>query len=45
MAASQFVQPIVGVALAAVILSEPMTWPLAASAALILAGVAIIQRR
>ena len=45
MAASQFVQPIIGVALAAVILSEPMTWPLAASAALILAGVAIIQRR
>ncbi len=45
MAASQFVQPVVGLALAAVILSEPMTWPLAASAALILAGVVIIQRR
>ncbi len=43
--ALQFTQPMVGVALAAVVLSEPITPPLALAAAGILLGVWIIQRK
>lgn len=43
--ALQFTQPIVGVALAAMILSEPVTPPLALAAAGILLGVWIVQRK
>ncbi len=42
-AALQFTQPIVGVALAAVVLSDPITPPLAVAAAGILLGVWIMQ--
>ncbi len=45
MGASQFAQPVVGLALAVVLLGEPLTPPLAASAGLILAGIAIVQWR
>ncbi len=43
--ALQFTQPMVGVALAAVVLSEPVTPPLALAAAGILLGVWIVQRK
>ena len=43
--ALQFTQPIVGVALAAVVLSEPITPPLSLAAVGIVLGVWIIQRR
>jgi len=43
--AAQFVQPVVGLGLAALVLAEPITPPLAASAATILVGVGIAQRR
>ena len=44
-AALQFTQPIIGVALAASVLSEPITPPLALAAAGILLGVWIVQRK
>ena len=43
--ALQFTQPMVGIALAAVVLSEPITPPLALAAAGILLGVWIIQKK
>jgi drug/metabolite transporter (DMT)-like permease len=43
--ALQFTQPMVGIALAAVVLSEPITPPLALAGGGILLGVWIIQRR
>ena len=43
--ALQFTQPIVGIALAALVLSEPITPPLALAAAGILLGVWIVQRK
>lgn len=45
MGATQFVQPVVGLVLAVVILGEPMTWPLALAIAFILSGIWIVQRR
>jgi len=42
--ALQFAQPVLTVLLAAPILGEPLTWPLAASGAVILAGAALTQR-
>ena len=43
--AAQFAQPVVSLALAALLLAEPITPPLAASAAVILIGIAIARRR
>jgi len=45
MAVWQFALPIVGVSLAALVLGEPVTLPLAASVAVILSGIALVQRR
>ena len=45
MGALQFLQPLVTLALAALLLAEPITPPLLGAAALILAGVALTQRR
>lgn len=39
-----FVQPVIGTALAALVLHEPLRWTLGAGGALILAGVAVAQR-
>ena len=44
MAPLMFLQPISGLALAALILGERLTWSLAAGAALVLAGVALARR-
>ena len=43
--ASQFALPVVGLALAVVILSEPVTLPLGVAAAFIVLGIAVAQRR
>ena len=40
---AQFAQPLVGVALAVALLGETVTWPMAAAAAAILAGVALAR--
>lgn len=45
MAVWQFALPIVGVSLAAIVLGEPVTLPLVASVAVILSGIALVQRR
>lgn len=45
MAVWQFALPIVGIALAAIILGEPVTVPLVSSVAVILLGIALVQRR
>ena len=45
MGAVQFLQPVVTLALAAVLLDEPLTWRLVLAAAVILAGVALTQQR
>ncbi|MCZ6858770.1 MAG: DMT family transporter [Alphaproteobacteria bacterium] len=42
---AQFAQPLVGVALAVALLGEAMTWPMAAAAGAILAGVALARGR
>ncbi len=42
---TQFVQPLVGVALAVVLLGEAVTWPMALAAVTILAGVALARGR
>ncbi|MEE8202121.1 MAG: EamA family transporter, partial [Alphaproteobacteria bacterium] len=42
---TQFAQPVVSLALAVAILGEAMTLPLAATAACIVAGIWIAQRR
>jgi drug/metabolite transporter (DMT)-like permease len=43
--ALQLSQPILTIAIAATWLSEPITWPLVAAAAVILAGTWLVQRR
>ena len=45
MAVWQFALPIVGIALAAIVLGEPITLPLVASVAVIFSGIALVQRR
>jgi drug/metabolite transporter (DMT)-like permease len=40
---TQFVQPLVGVVLAVALLGETVTWPMAAAAVAILAGVALAR--
>ncbi|NKB48911.1 MAG: EamA family transporter [Alphaproteobacteria bacterium] len=45
MAVWQFALPIVGIALAAIVLGEPVTWLLVASVAVILSGIALVQWR
>jgi drug/metabolite transporter (DMT)-like permease len=45
MAVWQFALPIVGIALAAIVLGEPVTLLLILSVAVILAGIALVQRR
>jgi drug/metabolite transporter (DMT)-like permease len=45
MAVWQFALPIVGIGLAAIVLSEPVTLLLVASVAVILSGIAMVQRR
>lgn len=42
--ALQLLQPVVGIALAAVLLTEPITLPLAIATAIILSGVILVQR-
>ncbi len=42
---AQFAQPLVGVVLAVALLGEAVTWPMAAAAAAILAGVALARGR
>jgi drug/metabolite transporter (DMT)-like permease len=42
---AQFVQPLVGVALAVALLGEALTWPMVAAAIAILAGVALARGR
>ncbi len=42
---AQFVQPLVGVALAVALLGEAVTWPMVAAAAAILAGVALARMK
>ena len=41
----QYAQPLVTVVLAALFLRESITWPLLAAGAIIVAGIAIAQRR
>ncbi len=45
MAVWQFALPIVGIGLAALVLGEPVTVLLVASVAVILSGIAMVQRR
>ncbi len=41
----QFAQPLLGMLIAVLLLDEPLTWPLLIAAALIVAGVALAQRK
>jgi drug/metabolite transporter (DMT)-like permease len=42
---AQFAQPLIGVVFAVALLGEALTWPMAAAAAAILAGVALARGR
>jgi drug/metabolite transporter (DMT)-like permease len=45
MAVWQFALPIVGIAMAAIVLDEPVTLPLVVSVAVVFSGIALVQRR